>query len=147
MSAFSTPEESVDEAVLNPMTIIATDSIIQEGKGHPRTAGSYTKILGRYVRERGELSWMEAIKKMTIMPADRLSNRAKAFLKKGRISPGADADITIFNPTTVIDTSTYTNPTTAPEGIDHVIVNGIPVISDGNLQVAMKPGKGILSTD
>ena len=145
--AFSTPEESVDEAVLNPMTIIATDSIIQEGKGHPRTAGSYTKILGRYVRERGELSWMEAIKKMTIMPADRLSNRAKAFLKKGRISPGADADITIFNPTTVIDTSTYTNPTTAPKGIDHVIVNGIPVISDGNLQVAMKPGKGILSTD
>ena len=90
---------------------------------------------------------MEAINKMTIMPADRLSTRTEAFLKKGRISPGADADITIFNPKTVIDWSTYTSPTTPPEGIDHVIVNGVPVISDGKLQKAMKPGKGILSTD
>ena len=145
--AFSTPQESVDQAVLSPITMIATDSVIQEGKGHPRTAGSYTKVLGRYVRERGELSWLEAIKKMTIMPANRLSTRTRAFLKKGRINPGVDADITIFNPKTVIDRSTYTDPTTPPEGIDHVIVNGVPVVSNGKLQEAMRPGKGILSTD
>jgi len=143
--AFSTPEESMTAAIQSPLTMIATDSIIEKGKGHPRTAGSYSKVLGDYVRERGYLDLMEAISKMTIMPARRLEQRAPAFLKKGRIQVGADADITVFNPDTVIDTSTYTNPTTPPIGMNYVLVNGVPVVSRGSLEEGALPGKGIMA--
>ncbi|MEC9439166.1 MAG: amidohydrolase family protein, partial [Chloroflexota bacterium] len=122
--AFSTPEVSMSAAVQSPLTIIATDSIIENGKGHPRTAGSYTKVLGDYVRTKGELELSEAISKMTIMPARRLENRAPDFRQKGRVKVGADADLAVFNPDTVIDQSTYTDPTKPPIGMNHVIVNG-----------------------
>ena len=142
--AFSTPEVSMSAAVQSPLTMIATDSIIENGKGHPRTAGSYTKVLGDYVRNKGELEISEAISKMTIMPARRLENRSPSFLKKGRVKVGADADLAVFNPDTVIDQSTYTDPTKAPIGMNHVIVNGIPVVANGQLEPGAYPGKGIL---
>ncbi|MEC7884899.1 MAG: amidohydrolase family protein [Chloroflexota bacterium] len=142
--AFSTPEVSMSAAVQSPLTMIATDSIIENGKGHPRTAGSYTKVLGDYVRNKGELELSEAISKMTIMPARRLENRSPSFLKKGRVKVGADADLAVFNPDTVIDQSTYTDPTKPPIGMNHVIVNGIPVVSNGQLEPGAYPGKGIL---
>ncbi len=142
--AFSTPEVSMSAAVQSPLTMIATDSIIENGKGHPRTAGSYTKVLGDYVRNKGELELSEAISKMTIMPARRLENRSPSFLKKGRVKVGADADLAVFNPDTVIDQSTYTDPTKPPIGMNHVIVNGIPVVANGQLEPGAYPGKGIL---
>ena len=142
--AFSTPEVSMSAAVQSPLTMIATDSIIENGKGHPRTAGSYTKVLGDYVRNKGELELSEAISKMTIMPARRLENRSPSFLKKGRVKVGAEADLAVFNPDTVIDQSTYTDPTKAPIGMNHVIVNGIPVVANGQLEPGAYPGKGIL---
>ena len=142
--AFSTPEVSMSAAVQSPLTMIATDSIIENGKGHPRTAGSYTKVLGDYVRNKGELELSEAIFKMTIMPARRLENRSPSFLKKGRVKVGADADLAVFNPDTVIDQSTYTDPTKPPIGMNHVIVNGIPVVANGQLEPGAYPGKGIL---
>ena len=142
--AFSTPEVSMSAAVQSPLTMIATDSIIENGKGHPRTAGSYTKVLGDYVRNKGELELSEAISKMTIMPARRLENRSPSFLKKGRVKVGADADLAVFNPDTVIDQSTYRDPTKAPIGMNHVIVNGIPVVANGQLEPGAYPGKGIL---
>ena len=142
--AFSTPEVSMSAAVQSPLTMIATDSIIENGKGHPRTAGSYTKVLGDYVRNKGELELSEAISKMTIMPARRLENRSPSFLKKGRVKVGTDADLAVFNPDTVIDQSTYTDPTKAPIGMNHVIVNGIPVVANGQLEPGAYPGKGIL---
>ena len=141
--AFSTPEVSMSAAVQSPLTMIATDSIIENGKGHPRTAGSYTKVLGDYVRAKGELELSEAISKMTIMPAKRLENRAPAFRQKGRVKVGADADIAVFNPDTVIDQSTYTDPTKPPIGMNHVIVNGVPVVVNGRLEPGAYPGKGI----
>ena len=88
---------------------------------------------------------MEAISKMTIMPARRLEQRAPAFLKKGRLQVGADADITVFDPDTVIDTSTYTNPTTPPIGMNYVLVIGVPVGSHGSLEEGALPGKGIMA--
>ena len=142
--AFSTPEVSMSAAVQSPLTMIATDSIIENGKGHPRTAGSYTKVLGDYVRNKGELELSEAISKMTIMPARRLENRSPSFLKKGRVKVGADADLAVINPDTVIDQSTYTDPTKPPIGMNHVIVNGIPVVANGQLEPGAYPGKGIL---
>ena len=141
--AFSTPEVSMSAAVQSPLTMIATDSIIENGKGHPRTAGSYTKVLGDYVRAKGELELSEAISKMTIMPARRLENRAPAFRQKGRVKVGADADLAVFNPDTVIDQSTYTDPTKPPIGMNHVIVNGVPVVVNGRLEPGAYPGKGI----
>ena len=141
--AFSTPEVSMSAAVQSPLTMIATDSIIENGKGHPRTAGSYTKVLGDYVRAKGELELSEAISKMTIMPARRLENRAPAFRQKGRVKVGADADLAVFNPDTVIDQSTYTDPTKPPIGMNHVIVNGVPVVVNGRLEPGAYPGIGI----
>ena len=141
----STPQDDVDIAVTNPLTMIATDGIMNEGKGHPRTAGTYSLVLGQYVRERKLLSLMDAIAKMTIMPAKRLENRASAFKNKGRIKTGADADITIFDATTVIDRSTYEQPTLPPVGMKHVLVGGHFVVRDGQPQAGATPGKGILA--
>lgn len=143
--AHSTPQDDVDIAVTSPLTMIATDGIMNEGKGHPRTAGSYSLVLGRYVRERKLLSLMDAIAKMTIMPAKRLENRAAAFENKGRIKVGADADIAIFDPTTIIDRSTYEEPTLPPVGMQHVLVGGHFVVRDGQLQAGATPGRGILA--
>lgn len=143
--AHSTPQDDVDIAVTNPLTIIATDGIMNGGKGHPRTAGSYSLVLGRYVRERKLLSLKDALAKMTIMPAKRLEGRAKAFKNKGRLKVGSDADITIFDPATVIDRSTYEQPTLPPVGMQHVLVGGHFVVRDGDPQVGATPGQGIFA--
>jgi dihydroorotase len=143
--AHSTPQEAVDAAVTNPLAMIATDGIMNDGKGHPRTSGTYSLVLGRFVREKKSLSLMDAINKMTLMPAQRLEGRAPAFKNKGRIRVGADADIAIFDPGRIIDRSTYEQPTLPPEGMMHVIVNGVPVVRNARLQEGVAPGQGILA--
>ena len=95
------------------------------------------------MRTKGELELSEAISKMTIMPARRLENRAPDFRQKGRVKVGADADLAVFNPDTVIDQSTYTDSTKPPIGMNHVIVNGIPVVANGRLEPGAYLGKGI----
>lgn len=143
--AHSTRQDAVDAAVTHPLTMIATDSIMDDGNSHPRTAGCYSLVLGRYVREKKVLSLMNALSKMTLMPAQRLESRAPAFKKKGRMQEGADADIAIFDPETIIDRATYQEPTLPPVGMMHVLVNGVPVVRDAELQVGATPGKGILA--
>src|SRR5207253_6314720 len=114
-------EEMVVAAITNSLTIIASDAYWQNGTGHPRTTGTFSKVLGRYVRETHSLSLMEAIRKMTLMPAQRLEARVPGMRQKGRLRVGADADITIFDATRVLDRSTYREPSLAPVGIEHVI--------------------------
>jgi len=100
-------------------------------------------VLGRYVRERGPaLSLMDAIRKMTLMPAQRLEARVPAMRRKGRLRVGADADITIFDASRVLDRSTYREPTLPPVGIQHVIVNGVSVVANGQAVDGRRTGKG-----
>jgi imidazolonepropionase-like amidohydrolase len=136
-------EQMVTVAITSPLTIIASDAYWQNGTGHPRTTGTFSKVLGRYVRETHSLSLMEAIRKMTIMPAQRLERRVPAMRHKGRLRVGADADITIFDPVTVLDRSTYREPSLPPVGIQHVIVNGVSVVANGQAVEGVAPGKAV----
>jgi dihydroorotase len=95
------------------------------------------------VRETHALSLMDAIRKMTLMPAQRLSARVPAMNQKGRLSVGADADITIFDAATVLDRSTYREPSLPPVGIQHVIVNGVSVVANGLAVDGVAPGKAV----
>jgi dihydroorotase len=141
--AHTNTEEMVELAINSPLSIIASDAYWQNGTGHPRTTGTYAKVLGRYVRETKSLSMMDAISKMTLRPAQRLEARVPAMRQKGRLTVGADADITIFDPATVMDRSTYREPSLAPVGIQHVIVNGLPVVTNARPVDGVAPGKPV----
>jgi len=136
-------EEMVAVAIANPLTIIASDAYWQNGTGHPRTTGTFARVLGRYVRETRSLSLMDAIRKMTLMPAQRLEARVPAMRQKGRLRVGADADITIFDESRVLDRSTYREPSLSPVGIQHVIVNGVSVVANGRAVEGVAPGKEV----
>jgi len=136
-------EQMVAVAINSPLTIIASDAYWQNGMGHPRTTGTFSKVLGRYVREAHSLSLMEALSKMTLMPAQRLEARVPGMKQKGRLRVGADADITIFDAARVMDRSTYREPSLSPVGIQHVIVNGVSVVANGLAVEGVAPGKAV----
>jgi len=136
----NTPEMEA-MAINSPLTAIASDGGINEGKGHPRTSGTYARVLGHYVREEKSLTLNEAIRKMALLPAQRLEKLAPAFRNKGRIKLGADADIAVFDPATVIDKSTYQSPATPALGFKFVLVNGVPVVRDGAIVGGIFPGR------
>ena len=139
----SMSNDVVDIAVKSDITMIATDGYIKKGKGHPRTTGSYSMILGKYVRERKVITLIDAIRKMSFMPAKRLENLVPNMKNKGRIKLGADADLVVFNPDSIINKSTYSNPSAISEGIVHLIVNGIFVIENENIDYSSNCGKPI----
>jgi N-acyl-D-aspartate/D-glutamate deacylase len=138
----SIPEEAARTAVANPMVMIASDGTWIIGpKVHPRGQGTFARVLGHYVREEKALDLMTALRKMTLMPAQRLEKRAPVFKDKGRIRVGADGDVTIFDPARVIDKATYEEPLQYSEGIPFVLVNGVPVVKDGQLVDGVLPGR------
>ncbi|MGB2590901.1 MAG: amidohydrolase family protein [Candidatus Acidiferrum sp.] len=140
----SIPEEAARAAVANPMVMIASDGMpITGSKVHPRGQGTFSRVLGHYVREEKALDLMTALRKMTLMPAERLEKRAPVFRGKGRIRVGADADITVFDQERVIDKATYENPLQYSEGIQFVLVNGVPVLKDGQLVEGVFPGRAV----
>ena len=143
VAVFSMTEEVVNTAIESPLTIIASDGILEKGKGHPRTAGTYSRVLGNYVREKKSLTLMDALTKMTLMPAQRLERRVPSMKNKGRIRIGADADLTIFDPQSITDRSTFQDPAQYSDGIKFVLVNGIPIIKDNQLQPGIYPGRPI----
>jgi N-acyl-D-aspartate/D-glutamate deacylase len=139
----SNTEEMVAAAISSPLTMIASDAYWENGTGHPRTTGTYSKVLGRYVRDAGAFTLADAIRKMTLMPARRLEARVAAMKDKGRLRVGADADITIFDAARIIDRSTYREPTIPPAGIVHVIVNGVAVVANGQPVEGVTPGRAV----
>ena len=139
----SNTDEMVAVAINSPLTAIASDGYMLNGIGHPRTSGTYSKVLGRFVREAGSLTLMDALRKMTLMPARRLEARVPAMRDKGRIRVGADADLTIFDAARVIDRATYREPSLPPEGIRHVIANGVPVVRMGKFVAGVAPGRAV----
>lgn len=129
------PEADIEAALRHPTVSVASDGYIGEGPvSHPRGAGTFSRVLGRYVRERKVLSLEAAVKKMTLLPVQRLEPGAPALKKKGRLSPGMDADITVFDPATVLDRATFQNAKQYSRGIAHVLVGGEVVVRDGKLQ-------------
>jgi N-acyl-D-aspartate/D-glutamate deacylase len=138
----SIPEEAARTAVGNPIVMIASDGMLITGaKVHPRGQGTFSRVLGHYVREEKALDLMTALRKMTLMPAQRLEKRAPVFKDKGRIRVGANADITVFDPARVIDKATYEEPLQYSEGIQFVLVHGVPVVKDGRLVDGVSPGR------
>ncbi len=137
-------EANVAKAIAHPGIMIASDGVpFVNETGHPRGAGTYARILGRYVRENQALTLMDALARMTILPARRLEARVPAMARKGRLAVGADADITIFDPATVADRATFAEPTLRSAGIPHVLVNGTFVVRDGQLVAKAIPGRPV----
>ena len=139
----SRSEEWTLAAFDSPLTMVTSDGYIANGQGHPRSSGTYARVLGRYVRELGAFDLMDALRRMTIDPARRLEHRVNVMRNKGRVRIGADADLTLFDPDTVLDRSTYTDPTTPSEGVVYVLVNGEVVVDAGELVPGARPGRAL----
>ena len=138
------PEAAVEAALQTPGVIVASDGVpFTNGRTHPRGVGTFARVLGRYVREQGTLDLMDALARMTILPARRLEDAVPAMRWKGRVQVGADADLTVFDPLTVIDRSTFAEPAVPSEGIEHVLVAGTFVVRDGELVESARPGQGV----
>src|ERR1700682_3190490 len=139
VAEFRNTEDMVRLALSHPGVMIATDGILQ----HPRSSGTYARVLGKYAREEKALTFMDAIRKSSLLPAQRLEAMSPQMRQKGRLKVGADADITVFDPDRVIDKATFQNAAQYSEGFRYVIVEGTFVVRDGKLQDGVAPGQGI----
>jgi N-acyl-D-glutamate deacylase len=153
----------LDRSVLHPGVLIESDEMfwmLMDGEkienysgdawplpesafSHPRSAGTFAKILRSYVRERKLMTLTEALRKMTLMPAQTLENAVPPMKKKGRLQVGMDADLVVFDLESIADKATYAEPNQAAEGVQTVVVDGVLVVEDGKLQVNAAPGKPI----
>lgn len=135
--------EWIKTGIAAPAVIIASDGMPYKKLAHPRTGGTFSRVLGKYVREEKVIDLMTAIEKMTLLPAKRLEEIAPMMRFKGRLQIGADADITIFNPNTVIDKGTFENGPIFSEGIEFVMVNGVFVLKNGKAVDNIFPGQPV----
>ena len=131
-------DDDVERILRHPTTMVASDGavvVFGQANPHPRSYGTFARVLGMYVRERGTLTLEEAIRKMSSFPAARLR-----ITDRGLLRPGMKADIVIFDPATVRDTATFEKPHSYAEGFSHVLVNGDVVFENGAMTEA-RPGK------
>ena len=135
--------EWIEKGILAPGVMIASDGASYSKLAHPRTAGTFSRVLGKYVRQEKLIPLMVAIEKMTLLPAKRLEGISPMMRFKGRIQVGADADITIFNPDTIIDKSTFEEGLAFSEGVEFVMVNGTFVLKKGKSVLDVFPGNPI----
>jgi N-acyl-D-aspartate/D-glutamate deacylase len=114
-----------------------------DATSHPRSAGCFTRFIREWVRERRTVSLLEGIRKCALIPAEILSASTPAMRAKGRLQPGADADIVVFDFETLSDRATFSSMNRPSEGVRHLVVSGHPLITDGVLDVAARPGKPV----
>ena len=131
--------EFIELAMRTPFVMVASDGMPYAPGAHPRSAGTFSRFLGRYVRDRGVLTLPEAIKRITLLPAERLQEVAPLMRRKGRIQIGAIADITVFDPATILDTANFEDDLSFSEGVAHVVVDGVPVVRDGRARSGSLP--------
>jgi N-acyl-D-aspartate/D-glutamate deacylase len=136
---FINTQEVVDQVILHPLVMIASDG----ADGHPRNAGTYSRVLAQYVREKKTLSMMEALRKMTLMPAQMLERSTPAARQKGRLQEGADADIVVFDAATISDHSTYEKPMLPSVGVRYLVVGGSVLIDSGKIAPNLFPGRAL----
>ncbi|WP_309294778.1 N-acyl-D-amino-acid deacylase family protein [Desulfotruncus alcoholivorax] len=142
--AFACRESEVYEALMPGYMMVSTDGAVgspEPGTGHPQDAGTYPRFFQKMVREQGRLTLVEAVRRCTLLPAERLG-----LGSKGRLKVGADADLVILNLDRIADRADYPGfgiPDAPPEGIEHVLVNGQPVVEKGQVLEDALPGRVI----
>ncbi len=143
--AYAIPEEDVTLAIKNPIVMIGSDAILTRGyNNHPRASGTFCRTIRIYVKEKKIITLMDAIEKMTLLPAKRLEKSSSIMKFKGRITEEADADIVIFNYDKISDKATVEHPENASVGIEYVIVNGKIVKDPKGFNKNISAGKAII---
>jgi cytosine/adenosine deaminase-related metal-dependent hydrolase len=149
----------LDAAILAPGSIIASDAVpySQDGRefsdpiwplppglsGHPRSAATFMRVLKRQVVDRGRMTWLEFFRRAALLPAQMLEASTPAMRERGRITPGAIADLVVIDPALVQDHASYAMPALPSSGVRHLLVSGQAVIRDGQLLMAARPGRAI----
>ncbi len=135
--------EWIREAVSRDFVMIASDGMPYAPGAHPRSAGTFSRFLGRYVRDEGAVSLMEGLARITIMPAQRLETVSEQMAFKGRLHPGADADVTVFDPARIVDTATFEEDLSYSVGVVHVLVGGEFAVRDEENVEGVFPGRAV----
>jgi N-acyl-D-aspartate/D-glutamate deacylase len=142
--AYAIPDEDNRAALRSAYVMIGSDAILETGyNNHPRASGAFARLISTYVREQKTISLMDAIAKMTILPARRMEQASDAMKKKGRLQIGADADIVVFDASRIRDRSTVEHPELPSEGIHYVLVDGNVVLDQRGLHKNIHAGKPI----
>jgi N-acyl-D-aspartate/D-glutamate deacylase len=137
---FNNKQEVLDQVIPHPLVMIASDGL----EGHPRNAGTYSRVLAQYVREKGTITLMDALRKMSLMPAEMLERSTPAARQKGRLQEGADADIVVFDARTISDRSTFEKPMDPSVGVRYLVVGGTVVVDEGKIEPDVFPGRALL---
>jgi N-acyl-D-aspartate/D-glutamate deacylase len=136
---FSNSQEVLDRVIPDPLVMIASDGF----EGHPRNAGTYARVLAQYVRGKRTISLMDALRKMSLMPAEMLERSTPAARQKGRLQEGADADIVVFDAATVSDRATFEKPMEPSVGVRYLVVAGTLVVNEGKIVSDVFPGRAL----
>lgn len=138
------PTETIRKALNSPLVMVSSDGAINaEGRGHPRGAGTYARFLRRFVREWQDMDLVEAMRKTSYLAAVQMEKGSPDMRRKGRLNPGADADIVVFDLAEIAERATYTEPAQTSRGVRWVLVNGTVVVDDGRLVEGARPGRPI----
>ena len=137
---FSNSQEMIDKVIPHPLVMIASDGL----PGHPRNAGTYSRVLAQYVREKGTITLMDALRKMSLLPAEMLERSIPAAREKGRLQEGADADIVVFDANRISDRATFQKPMEPSVGVEYLLVAGTVVVNAGKIVPDVFPGRALL---